>query len=39
VQMLQELRRYQCDEVQGFHFARPMPAAEMKEFLRRTRTM
>lgn len=29
------LRASQCDEVQGFYFGRPMPAAELGPFLRR----
>jgi len=27
------LRRHRCDEVQGFHFSRPLPAREMGEML------
>ncbi len=34
-EMLDSLCRYGCDEAQGYHFARPMPATEMTEFLRR----
>jgi EAL domain-containing protein (putative c-di-GMP-specific phosphodiesterase class I) len=28
------LRQNDCDEVQGFHFARPLPLAELEDFLR-----
>ncbi|MBI3531138.1 MAG: EAL domain-containing protein, partial [Burkholderiales bacterium] len=31
--MLAQLRAFGCDEVQGFLFARPMPAADMARFL------
>jgi len=31
--MLAQLRAFGCDEVQGFLFARPMPAADMVRFL------
>jgi diguanylate cyclase (GGDEF)-like protein/PAS domain S-box-containing protein len=27
------LRRHRCDEIQGFHFSRPLPAREMGELL------
>jgi diguanylate cyclase (GGDEF)-like protein len=30
---IEELRRYGCDMVQGFHFARPMPADKVIAFL------
>ncbi|MCB2011045.1 MAG: EAL domain-containing protein [Geminicoccaceae bacterium] len=30
---LEALRRFRCDEVQGFLFARPMPASDIPEFL------
>ena len=31
--MLEPLRMHQCDEVQGYHFARPMPADEFSLYL------
>lgn len=31
--MVAELRKYGCDLVQGFHFARPMTAQALVEFL------
>lgn len=31
---LQHLRQYGCDQVQGYHFARPMPGADVPQFLR-----
>jgi diguanylate cyclase (GGDEF)-like protein/PAS domain S-box-containing protein len=31
--MLEQLRIFSCDEVQGFHFARPMPAEEFSRYL------
>jgi diguanylate cyclase (GGDEF)-like protein len=31
--MLASLRKFQCDEVQGYHFARPMPADEFAHYL------
>jgi diguanylate cyclase (GGDEF)-like protein/PAS domain S-box-containing protein len=31
--VLDELRRHGCDSVQGFYYARPMPAAQMAAFL------
>ncbi|MGA8005201.1 MAG: EAL domain-containing protein, partial [Burkholderiales bacterium] len=34
---LEFLRANRCDEIQGFHFARPMDAAATAEFLRRRR--
>jgi EAL domain-containing protein (putative c-di-GMP-specific phosphodiesterase class I) len=32
---LNNLTRYGCDQVQGYHFARPMPALEVPDFLHR----
>lgn len=34
---LQHLKLLDCDEIQGFYFAKPMPAEEMTVFLRRNR--
>ena len=31
------LRQYACDEVQGYYFSKPLPAAEFAEFFRRHR--
>jgi EAL domain-containing protein (putative c-di-GMP-specific phosphodiesterase class I) len=33
VQMLEQLRSFQCDEAQGYYFARPMPAADFASYL------
>jgi diguanylate cyclase (GGDEF)-like protein/PAS domain S-box-containing protein len=33
------LRRHRCDEIQGFHFSRPLPAKEMGEMLRANRAL
>lgn len=33
-EMLHQLRAFHCDEAQGHHFARPMPADEFADFLR-----
>jgi EAL domain-containing protein (putative c-di-GMP-specific phosphodiesterase class I) len=30
------LREHDCDEMQGFHFSRPIPAADFAELLRRS---
>jgi EAL domain-containing protein (putative c-di-GMP-specific phosphodiesterase class I) len=32
-QIAQRLRVFRCDEAQGYHFARPMPADEFARFL------
>ena len=32
-EMLQQLRVFQCDEAQGYHFTRPMPARDMELYL------
>jgi diguanylate cyclase (GGDEF)-like protein/PAS domain S-box-containing protein len=34
--MLQRLRIFRCDEAQGYHFARPMPADEFARYLSTT---
>jgi len=34
-EMLASLCHFGCDEAQGYHFARPMPASAMSEFLHR----
>ena len=31
--LLQQLRAFGCDEAQGYHYARPMPAAEFERYL------
>lgn len=36
VEMLELLRTFQCDEAQGYYFARPMPAESMEAYLRAT---
>jgi diguanylate cyclase (GGDEF)-like protein/PAS domain S-box-containing protein len=33
LEMLQQLRSFECDEAQGYYFARPMPAPEMALYL------
>ncbi|QYF95711.1 EAL domain-containing protein [Massilia sp. PAMC28688] len=33
------LRRHRCDEIQGFHFSRPLPAREMAEMVIANRAM
>ena len=35
---LELLRQQNCDEVQGYHFARPMPASEFASFMTERRT-
>ena len=37
--MLEQLRIFHCDEAQGYHFARPMPAQEFERFLSGKRTL
>jgi diguanylate cyclase (GGDEF)-like protein/PAS domain S-box-containing protein len=32
-EILEQLRSFQCDEAQGYHFARPMPAPEFAAYL------
>jgi EAL domain-containing protein (putative c-di-GMP-specific phosphodiesterase class I) len=32
-EMLQQLKAFGCDEAQGYHFARPMPATDFERFL------
>ena len=32
-ELLQQLRGFGCDEAQGYHYARPMPAAEAERYL------
>lgn len=36
-EIAQLLREFECDEAQGFHFARPMPSDEMAAYLRQQR--
>jgi EAL domain-containing protein (putative c-di-GMP-specific phosphodiesterase class I) len=33
VEVLQSLRRFACDEAQGYYFARPLPVDEFERFL------
>ena len=33
VELLQQLRGFGCDEAQGYHYARPMPAAAFEHYL------
>lgn len=33
------LRRHRCDQIQGFHFSRPLPAEEFVELLRQGKTL
>ncbi len=35
VDMLHQLRVFQCDEAQGYHFARPMPANDLPDWVAR----
>jgi EAL domain-containing protein (putative c-di-GMP-specific phosphodiesterase class I) len=34
LEQLDALSRYGCDQVQGYHFARPMPAADVAGYLK-----
>jgi EAL domain-containing protein (putative c-di-GMP-specific phosphodiesterase class I) len=36
-EMLHQLRIFQCDEAQGYHFARPMPASDLARYLAESR--
>ena len=36
--MLEQLRLFQCDQVQGYHLARPMPAADFGRYLASAQT-
>ncbi|MBI1921776.1 MAG: EAL domain-containing protein [Geobacter sp.] len=36
---LEHLRSHACDEIQGFYFSRPVPAAEMEQLLREDRRL
>jgi diguanylate cyclase (GGDEF)-like protein len=35
IEQLQELERYECDEIQGYYISKPMPAADCVAFLLR----
>ena len=37
--MFEPLRMHQCDEVQGYYFARPMPADEFSPFIKHCNTL
>jgi len=34
-EQLDYLRRHGCDEMQGYYFSKPLPAAEFEQLLRR----
>jgi diguanylate cyclase (GGDEF)-like protein/PAS domain S-box-containing protein len=36
---LEYLRRHRCDEIQGFHFSRPLPATELGEMVVKNRSL
>ncbi|MDB5755423.1 MAG: diguanylate cyclase [Massilia sp.] len=38
-EQLDYLRRHGCDEMQGYYFSRPLPAAEFEQLLRQRRTL
>jgi EAL domain-containing protein (putative c-di-GMP-specific phosphodiesterase class I) len=37
-EMARALLAYGCDEAQGYHYGRPMPAEELSSFLRGVRS-
>jgi EAL domain-containing protein (putative c-di-GMP-specific phosphodiesterase class I) len=38
-EQLDYLRRHRCDEIQGFYFSEPLPAAEFENMLRQQRCL